>query len=437
VCFQLTKSFFYQHTNVTLSYNISETDRFQLYFDNGKEYPFDEIHSVVQETVGGNVMVFRELRFEIPYKYNHALRFDIGDGQNSKIELAYIKIENFYGSKILYPEEILKFFTFENILSVNTENNRLVIVTDNPDTYFYATALNFHLRVKLLFVLCVSVFTVLIFCLLSAIYKMTSVRTFIKELYTNRRLIFSMAMNDFKTKYAGSYMGIIWAFIQPIVTVVVYTLVFTLGFRAGSMNGMPFVNWLCAGILPWYFFSDALINGTNSLIEYSYLVKKVVFNINILMIVKVLSSFFVHLVFILIVLLLFLITGHLPNIYWFQLIYYCACTFFLSLGFSYFFGSIVLFFKDINQFINVILQIGIWATPIMWMSEIVPEKYLWVFKINPMFYVVQGYRNSLIHKTWFWEPFVWTLTFLVGLVIVNMMGMIVFRKLKPHFADVI
>ena len=114
------------------------------------------------------------------------------------------------------------------------------------------------------------------------------------ELYHNKRLILSLSRNDFKTKYAGSYLGIVWAFIQPVVTIMVYWFVFTIGLKAGDMAEYPFVLYLISGIIPWFFFQDALNGGTNALMEYNYLVKKVVFKISILPIVKVLSALFVH-----------------------------------------------------------------------------------------------------------------------------------------------
>ena len=114
------------------------------------------------------------------------------------------------------------------------------------------------------------------------------------EVFQDRQLIFSLAKNDFKTKFAGSYLGIVWAFVQPIVTVLVYWFVFQVGLRAGDMGQVPFVLYLIAGIIPWFYFQDALSSGTNALIEYSYLVKKVVFKISILPMVKLLSALFVQ-----------------------------------------------------------------------------------------------------------------------------------------------
>ena len=124
------------------------------------------------------------------------------------------------------------------------------------------------------------------------------------ELYHNRQLIFSLAKNDFKTKYAGSYLGIVWAFVQPIVTILVYWFVFSVGLRAGNADDYPFVLYLVSGIVPWFFFQDALNGGTNALLEYNYLVKKVVFKISILPMVKVISAMFVHCFFVVFALLL-------------------------------------------------------------------------------------------------------------------------------------
>ncbi len=118
------------------------------------------------------------------------------------------------------------------------------------------------------------------------------------ELLQNRRLILKLSVNDFKTKYAGSYLGIVWAFIQPIVTILVYWFVFSVGLRSGNVDNYPFVLYLTTGIIPWFFFQDALNGGTNALLEYNYLVKKVVFKISILPIVKIISAGFVHVFFV-------------------------------------------------------------------------------------------------------------------------------------------
>lgn len=268
------------------------------------------------------------------------------------------------------------------------------------------------------------------------------------ELYQNRALIWKLAKNDFKTRYAGSYFGIFWAFVQPVITVVLYWFVFTIAIpsKATTLNGdtsFPYVLWLIAGIVPWFFFSDAINSGTNALLEYNYLVKKVVFKISILPIIKIISVSFVHVFFVLFTLILYACFGYFPDLYTLQVVYYSLCMFIFVLGLSYITCSIVIFFRDLGQIISIILQVGIWATPILWNLNTVVEahpKYAWmkiVFKLNPMAYIVEGYRNALIDKVWFFETFFSTAYFWILTLCLFAIGALVFKRLKIHFADVL
>jgi len=258
-----------------------------------------------------------------------------------------------------------------------------------------------------------------------------------KELYRNRNLIIDLAKNDFKTKYAGSYLGIIWAFVQPIVTVAVYSFVFQVGFRSGSVEGCPYVLWLVAGMVPWFFFSDALIGATNTMLEYSYLVKKVVFKISILPIVKILSAMVVHVFFVAITFILFALFGYYPDIYCVQVIYYTFCLAVFVFALSYITCSIIIFFRDLGQIISIVLQIGMWMTPIMWQETMLAENFRWILKLNPIYYIVAGYRNALIDKVWFWQTPKQFLYFWGVTAIVFVIGSVVFKRLKVHFADVL
>lgn len=268
--------------------------------------------------------------------------------------------------------------------------------------------------------------------------KSKSVLILAQDLYNSRTLIWSLAKNDFKTKYAGSYLGIIWAFIQPVATILVYWFVFEFGLKAGSpTEGVPFILWFSVGLIPWFFFSDAINNAMNCFFEYSYLVKKVVFKVSILPIVKITSSIFVHFVFVAFITIVSLIYGFYPSIYFLQLPYYIFCTFFLVLAISYATSSIILFFKDIGQIINILLQIGMWATPILWSYTIVPAKFQWIIKLNPMFYIVEGYRDTFINHIWFFDKYYQTIYFFIFSLGTFLLGALIFKKLKPHFADVL
>lgn len=262
------------------------------------------------------------------------------------------------------------------------------------------------------------------------------------ELYQNRKLIWKLAKNDFKTRYAGSYLGMVWAFVQPIVTILVYWFVFEKGFNAKAemlANGLtaPYVLWLTAGIVPWFYFSEALSNGTTALLEYNYLVKKVVFKISILPIIKIIAATFIHGFFVLFMLGLFMVHGYFPDLYTLQLFYYSFCLFVFVLGISYATCSIVIFFRDLTQIIAIFLQVGMWATPILWELNKIPPKYQILFKLNPVFYIVNGYRSALLEKSWFWEDFYSTMFFWIVTAVIFGIGALIFKRLKVHFADVL
>ncbi len=264
------------------------------------------------------------------------------------------------------------------------------------------------------------------------------------EIVHSKKLVLTLAKNDFKTKFAGSYLGRIWAFIQPIVTVLVYWFVFEKALNAGTQSTksgitVPFVLWLIAGLVPWFYFQDILSSGTNVLVEYSYLVKKVVFKISTLPVIKVISNLFVHLFFIAFMLILYLLYGRFPGIYMLQIIYYSFCVVVFATGLIYATSAIVVFFRDLSQIVNIVLQVLIWATPIMWNIDAVsfPPVVLKIIKLNPMYYIVSGYRDSMIGKVWFWERPEITLYFWVVSILIFIIGTMIFRRLRVHFADVL
>jgi teichoic acid transport system permease protein len=258
-------------------------------------------------------------------------------------------------------------------------------------------------------------------------------------------LIWKLAKNDFKNRYSGSYLGRLWAFTQPVVTVLLYWFVFgyimmpdkkeilTAGVEA------PYVLWLTAGLVPWFYFSEGISNGTTSLLEYSYLVKKVVFNINIIPIVKTVAALFIHAFFVVFMLVVYCCYGFRPSINLIQLVYYSFSLFMFVLALSYATSAIAVFFRDLMQIVNIFLQVGMWATPILWNISMLDGNPILqsIIKLNPLFYVVNGYRNAMFTKTWFWQDVNGTLYFWVITIVIFFLSTNIFKRLKVHFADVL
>ena len=260
---------------------------------------------------------------------------------------------------------------------------------------------------------------------------------FLAALIQSRSLILKLTQQDFKANYLGSYLTFIWAFIQPCITILILFTVFQIAFQVKSVDNYPFILWLITGMIPWFFFSESLINATNSIISYSFLVKKVVFRVSILPIIKILSALFVHLFFIAVIVIMFFLYGYLPTIYNLQIFYYLCATMVLVCGLSWITSSLTVFIKDMSQIVTMLIQVGFWTTPIFWNFRTVPKEYHMLIALNPAFYIVEGYRESFISHTWFWEDPGRTLYFWGFTIVVFVIGAVLFLKLRPHFADVL
>lgn len=266
---------------------------------------------------------------------------------------------------------------------------------------------------------------------------MKKIERLFKELWKSRVLVWSFAQNDFKTRYSGSALGIIWAFIQPVMTLLTFWFVFQVGFRSTAMLDVPFICWFAAGLIPWFFFADAWGSSANCFGEYSYLIKKVVFKVSLLPPIKVISATFIHGVFIVILLLIFAVYGYYPEIIYIQLLYYSFCMVLLVTALTYITATIAPFFKDATNIVTIVVQFGMWLTPIMWPYTMVSEKYQAFFKLNPMYYIVEGYRDTLINHVWFWQRYNQTAWFWCLTLLLFVVGAGFYKKLKPHFADVL
>jgi lipopolysaccharide transport system permease protein/teichoic acid transport system permease protein len=253
----------------------------------------------------------------------------------------------------------------------------------------------------------------------------------------NRTLLLSLTKNDLKQKYQGNFLGVAWALIQPTATIIIFWFVFQVGFKSKPVDDFPFILWLVAGMFPWFYFAEGLSNGTNSIIANSFLVKKVVFRVSLLPIVSLLSALGIHIFFIFFMFAMFMYYGYMPEIYWLQLIYYVFALSVFLLGLSWITSSVVVFFKDMGQLVAIIIQFGFWLTPIFWNIKIIPEKYHWLIELNPIVYIIEGYRNSMIYHKWFWEDMHMTIYFWIVTIIIFIIGGLTFKKLRPHFADVL
>lgn len=260
---------------------------------------------------------------------------------------------------------------------------------------------------------------------------------FIHDLWHSRGLLLALTKNDFRARYMNNQLGVLWAFVQPSVLIAIFWFVFEVGFKSKPVGDFPFILWLIAGMVPWLFFAESLQSATQSVLGHSFLVKKVVFRVSLLPMIQILSALVIHLFFIAVMLAMYIGYGYKPTLYWLQLPYYLFATLVLVQGLSWITSAVVVFVRDLNPLIAMVVQFGFWLTPVFWSVTMLPTHFQTLIKINPIYYLVEGYRDSLIHERWFWQQPGLTLQFWAITLSLFVMGALVFKKLRPHFADVI
>lgn len=251
------------------------------------------------------------------------------------------------------------------------------------------------------------------------------------------RTLLGVSKNELRSRYRNNYAGVAWAFLQPLGTIGVLWFVFSVGFRSAPVMGHPFGLWLSVGIIGWFFVAEALSAMTNAINSQSFLVKKVVFNPYLIPLSSLVVAFSLHLVFVGVVMMGCIAYGYMPNIYWLGMLYYLVCGLVFCLGVGYFTSSVAVFFPDVSQIVGVALQFGFWLTPVFWSLEMLPAEYVAFFELNPVHYIIQGYRDSLLGGVWFFEKPFETLLFWGMSLGMLLLGVAVFTKLKNSFADVL
>ena len=251
-----------------------------------------------------------------------------------------------------------------------------------------------------------------------------------KNLYEYRELLKSSIKKDVGGKYKNSVLGVLWSFLYPLLQIAVYAIVFPLIMRSNMENYTVFV---CCGLIPWNFFSTAISRSSFTMIENGNILKKLYFPREILPI-SVVTSESVNFVISTIIILAFVL-GTGMGLTWYVIFYpvILLIQYILLIGISLFVSSITVYFRDLQHFIGIALQLLFYATPIVYATNIIPESYQWILRLNPMTFIIDGYRSIFYYQQ---QPDFISLgiTLLVSLILC-VVGYLLFSKLQKRFAE--
>lgn len=258
-----------------------------------------------------------------------------------------------------------------------------------------------------------------------------------KEQLSNLSLIFRLASYDVKSKYEGHYLGIIWQFLNPLIVVLIYWIVFGLGLRGGkSIDGDSYFLWLVAGLIPWLFISPSVVQGSNSVYAKVNLVSKMKFPVSILPSITIMSNLFNFFIMLIAVIIVLSINDSFSGLYLLQLPYFLIAALFFLFSFTLFCSTISILARDFQLVLQSIMRMMLYLLPILWDPSNLPlfEKIL---KLNPMYYLVQGFRYTLLGTEWFFEDLSYTLYFWIATFIILIFGSILHVHFRNRFVDLL
>ncbi|MCI8482124.1 MAG: ABC transporter permease [Clostridia bacterium] len=250
------------------------------------------------------------------------------------------------------------------------------------------------------------------------------------KLYNYRELLKSNTKKEVRGKYKHSFLGVLWSFLNPLLQIMVYAIVFPLILKNEQEH---YVVFLCCGLIPWNFFATAINRSASTMLENGNIIKKVYFPREILPISIVTSEAINFLISTIIILAFVVFDGIAITSY---IIYYpliLLVQYILILAISFIVSSITVYIRDLQHLIGVALQLFFYATPIVYAANTIPEGFAWVLNINPMTYIINGYRDIFLNHT---APDIKMLMLLLAiLVVVCIIGYLIFQKLQKGFAE--
>ena len=261
---------------------------------------------------------------------------------------------------------------------------------------------------------------------------------FIKNVIKNRKLIFQLGKNDFKNRFANTSLGSLWGFLSPFVFMFTYVIVFQYILKTGSAGNDPYIVWFLPGMSMWMCINDNILSASGSIRGYSYLVKKVVFPVDVIPIISIIATSFVSIFLFGISIIVCIIYGYIPNIL--MLIYILFSAYVFIIAFTRFTSAVSTLVPDFAQLLGILMQLFMWFTPVIWNLSMLDSHPLIqrLFQCMPFTYLVTGFRQVFIDGNIVTKGYgIYTAIFWIITIILMIWGNFVFKKSKKDFADVL
>ena len=253
---------------------------------------------------------------------------------------------------------------------------------------------------------------------------------FIKQTIQNRKLIWQLGKNDFKNRFASTSLGSIWGFLQPFIFMLTYAIVFQFILKTGSSGEYPYAVWFFPGMAMWQWLNDIIMSASNSIRTYSYLVKKVVFPVDIIPVISIVASSFVGLFLIVVAVGICIVYGYFPNIL--LLIYVIFAMYCFVIAFTRFTSALTTVVPDFSNLLGIAMQLFFWFTPVIWNLQMLAQHQtiLKVMQCTPFTYLVTAFRQVFIKENIVFANYgLYTIVFWIITIVMFIWGNSIFKRI--------
>ncbi|WP_042143703.1 ABC transporter permease [Paucisalibacillus sp. EB02] len=258
----------------------------------------------------------------------------------------------------------------------------------------------------------------------------------LKEQFTHVGLIFRLALYDIKSKYQMHYLGVLWQLFNPLVQVGVYWFVFGIGLRNGAPIGnTPYIVYLLLGLVPWFFVSPTIVQGSNSIYSKVNLVSKMKFPVSILPSITIISNAFNFVVMLIILVIILVLYDINSGVYLLQLPYYMFCLLMFVFAFTLLSSTVSVLIRDFQLLIQSLMKMLFFLTPIFWSLDSFPKEFQRIIELNPFTYLINGFRDTFLGTGWFYKDLVYMFYFWSFTLVLLFIGSILHNNFKNKFVD--
>ena len=268
---------------------------------------------------------------------------------------------------------------------------------------------------------------------------MKSIYFVLKENITNFYRTIAIARYELMGDFRDTKLGFLWTLLNPIIQLFTYWLVFGIGIRGGrSVGHISFLPWMVVGMTVWFFVSPCITQGVNCIYSKRNIITKMKFPVSILPATVVFKELFNHFWTFGLIVIILIVRGHVPNIYWLGCIYYMFATVCFCISLNMITSVLNMFTRDVKKLVNATMRMLLYMTPILWTMEtmaIEHPRLVMLLKLNPLYYIVEGYRGCLFFKDIFWHHPTQTMYFWGLVLAMFTIGCILMYKFRSRFID--